>query len=172
MGLEEVIVALRNAVKTIRGIADSDLEEKGTVASDLDPNASSRTKSLLTFIVTNGTTLVAHQGGKQLLYSTWKTRCGDRDTCPSLSASCEVPVASGGKINHLVIASERLQGENVWDEMEEGDVVGVDWRMRLVLDRVGGMENGMKAKRQNGLEALVPASHGCGDTRDGGKFSW
>ena len=32
---------------------------------------------------------------------------------------------------HLIFTSEPLQGENVWIPMEEGEIVAVDWRMRL-----------------------------------------
>ena len=34
-------------------------------------------------------------------------------------------------MNHLIFTSEPLQGENVWNEMSPGDLVGVDWRMRM-----------------------------------------
>jgi glutamine amidotransferase len=34
-------------------------------------------------------------------------------------------------VNHLIFSSEPIAGENVWNTMEPGDVVGVDWRMRL-----------------------------------------
>jgi glutamine amidotransferase len=91
---------------------------------------------LLTCIVTDGTTMVAHQGGKELYWYSHKTRCADRDTCASLSPECEAPSGTG-YVNHLILTSEPLQGENVWNPMSPGDMVGVDWRMRLV-QRVAG----------------------------------
>ncbi len=94
-------------------------------------------KLLLTCIVTDGTTMVAHQGGKELYWSSHKTRCGDRDSCPSLSAECEAPSASG-YVNHLIFTSEPLQGENVWNALRPGELVGVDWRMRL--ETAGGRQ--------------------------------
>ncbi|MFK7991577.1 MAG: class II glutamine amidotransferase [Sandaracinaceae bacterium] len=93
----------------------------------------------LTTLVTDGTTMVAHQGGKELYWSTHKTRCGDRDVCPSLSPECEAPSESG-YVNHLIFTSEPLQGENVWNEMEAGELIGVDWRMK-VRRRVTGRTN-------------------------------
>lgn len=84
----------------------------------------------LTCIVTDGNTMVAHQGGKDLYWSSHKARCGDRDACPSLSAECEAPSESG-YVNHLIFTSEPLQGENVWNEMKRGELLGVDWRMRI-----------------------------------------
>ncbi|MCX5744982.1 MAG: class II glutamine amidotransferase [Proteobacteria bacterium] len=85
---------------------------------------------LFTAIVTDGSTMVAHQGGKELRWSSHKQRCGDRDNCSSLSPECEAPSKSG-HVNHLIFSSEVLQGENVWSSMEPGELVGVDWRMRM-----------------------------------------
>jgi glutamine amidotransferase len=118
LGIEEVERALRDAVTLVRDIADDGDEGK---------------RSLLTLLVTNGQVMAAHQGGKELYYSTWKRRCADRDVCPSLSAVCEAPSTSGS-VNHMLLASEPLQGENVWEPLAEGTIVGVDWRMRLRVD--------------------------------------
>jgi len=86
--------------------------------------------SWLTCILTDGATMVAHQGGKELHYSTYKTRCADRQICKSLKPACEAP-SPDGFVNHLIFSSQPLSGENVWHEMSTGDVVGVDARMRL-----------------------------------------
>lgn len=88
-------------------------------------------KSLLTMVMTNGTTMIAHQGGKELYRSTHKTRCSDRGHCPSLSPECEAPTQTGF-VNHFLLSSEPLQGENVWEPMAEGELVGVDETMRLL----------------------------------------
>lgn len=90
----------------------------------------------LTCIVTDGTTMAAHQGGKELFWSTHKTRCADRDSCPSLAPECEA-ASESGYVNHLIFTSEPLQGENVWTEMASGEVLGVDWRMRLRREEPG-----------------------------------
>jgi predicted glutamine amidotransferase len=87
-------------------------------------------RSLLTCILTDGASMVAHQGGKELHYSTYKTVCGDRKVCKSLKPACEAP-SEDGFVNHLLFSSEPLSGENVWHPMGEGDIVGVDARMRL-----------------------------------------
>lgn len=84
----------------------------------------------LTVMITNGETLVASQGGKELFFSTYKTRCSDRHQCKSLSPECEAPTQSG-RVNHCVVSSEPLQGENVWLPLDPGDMVGVDGRMML-----------------------------------------
>jgi len=118
LGIDEVMRSVRDTVKLVRALADVE----GDAA-----------RSLLTMLVTNGQVMAAHHGGKELYYSTWKRRCADRDVCPSLSAVCEAPSVTGS-VNHMLIASEPLQGENVWEPLAEGDVIGVDWRMRLVRE--------------------------------------
>jgi glutamine amidotransferase len=121
--IDDVVAALRSTVSRVREICDGP-----------DPES----KSLLTLIVTDGDTMAATRGGKELHWSTYKTRCADRDACPSLSPECEAPTKSGF-VNHLIFSSEPLQGENIWEELEDGEVIGVDWRMRISktrLDRV------------------------------------
>ena len=54
--------------------------------------------------------MAGSQGGKELFWSTYKTRCGDRDSCPSLSPECEAPTATGF-VNHLLFSSEPLEGD-------------------------------------------------------------
>lgn len=116
LGVEEVMVALRDTVARVREVCDT--PQRGHT-------------SLLTLLTTNGTSLAATQGGKDLHWSTHKTRCPDRDHCPSLSPECEAPTKTGF-VNHLLLSSEPLSGENVWQPMQPGEVIGVDWRMRIV----------------------------------------
>ncbi len=91
--------------------------------------------ALLTLLVTDGTRLVATHGGRSLYVSTYKKRCSDRDRCPSLSPECEGPTESG-QVNHFIVASEPLQGENVWLELAPGDIVGVDHAMCVARGRL------------------------------------
>jgi predicted glutamine amidotransferase len=86
----------------------------------------------LSFILTNGESLVAHQGGKELRYSTFKTRCPERDSCSSFAPCCEAATASGF-VNHLIVSSEQLQGDNIWIELDAGQMVSVDHRMRIAV---------------------------------------
>ena len=113
--LSHAMSAMRTTIKRVRALCDS---RPGVEAA------------LLTLMATDGETLVATHGGKQLYYSTYKTRCSDREHCSSLSAACEAPSASG-VVNHFIVSSEPLQGENVWLALEPGDIVGVDRRMHI-----------------------------------------
>jgi glutamine amidotransferase len=119
--LRDVVAAVQGTLQTVRGICE---------------RPGSKDAVLLTFIVTDGDVMVATQGGKELLFSTYKTRCPDRSTCQSLSAVCEAPSATG-LVNHLIVSSERLQGYNVWEELAPGDILAVDGRMRVMRSRVG-----------------------------------
>jgi predicted glutamine amidotransferase len=126
--VDDVSAALRATLKRVRELCD---DGKG--------------RALLTVIVTDGDTMVAAHGGKELFWSTFKTRCSDRDNCPSLSAECEAP-SQTGFVNHLIFSSEPLQGENVWNPLAEGDLVGVDWRMRVLRTRTDRVQLSLAAQ--------------------------
>lgn len=86
--------------------------------------------SLLTVVITNGHSMVAMNGGKELFFSTYKQRCPERNNCKSFAPECEAPITVG-QVNHLIVSSEPLQGENVWEPLALGEIVAVDARMRL-----------------------------------------
>jgi predicted glutamine amidotransferase len=116
--IDSISSALKEAVNRARELCDID-----------------GTRSLLTVVATNGDCLVAAQGGKELYFSTYKTRCSDRGTCASLSAACEAP-SNTGRVNHFIVSSEPLQGENVWEALAAGDVIGVDAGMHVHRSRL------------------------------------
>lgn len=112
--VDAVAAALRETVAEVRELCDRDEARR----------------SLLTIMVTDGELLLAHQGGKELHWSTWKQRCGERDVCPHFSPECEGPSRSG-YVNHLLVSSEPLQGDNQWRALAEGEIVAVDHALRL-----------------------------------------
>lgn len=112
--LPTVVDALRNTVETVRQIADHEGK-----------------KSLLTLIVSDGELMVGHQGGQLLHWSTWKRLCPERESCPFFAAACEQPTLPGGAVNHLMLSSEPLLGENAWHPLAEGELVAVDPEMRF-----------------------------------------
>ncbi len=118
--VDDVLGALASTIRDVREICPLEEDEE----------------AFLTCIVTDGTAMAAHQGGKELYWSSHKTRCADRDACPSLSPECEGP-SETGFVNHLIFSSEPLQGENVWNEMRPGEMIGVDWRMRMARREPG-----------------------------------
>jgi len=133
----DVVSALRSTMKRVRELCD---DEANT--------------SLLTFMVTDGQCLAAAHGGKPLFYSTYKKRCPDRDSCPSLSDECEAPTRSGF-VNHLIISSEQLQGDNIWVPLEEGDVMAVDHRMQVVFGNLERTQLPVLGAEVEGSPAVV-----------------
>lgn len=121
--------SLDDAAYAARATVDDVMELVGPFCTDPQGTPD---LTYLSFLLTNGRMLLAHQGGKPLYYSTWKHRCPERDTCPSFAPACEA-MTQTGFVNHLVISSEPLHGENVWLELAPADMVGVDHRMRLQL---------------------------------------
>ena len=114
--VQELFDAIRDTVDELAAVAQMD---------PYDPES----HFYLTMLVTNGNVMAGHQGGKELLVSTHKQHCPERETCPSFAPECEGR-SDSGFISHLLLSSERLQGDNVWEELEPGAIVGVDSRMQ------------------------------------------
>jgi glutamine amidotransferase len=119
--LEDLQAAARQTVELVCSLA-------GELCADETADAAAN--NFLTFVITNGQTMLAHQGGKLLHCSTHKRRCPERDTCPYWAQECEEKV-EGGFVSHLVFSSEPLLGDNVWEPMQLGEMIGVDWRMQM-----------------------------------------
>lgn len=118
--LAEVAASIREALAEVTALV-------GPFSAD---NNGPPCDTYLTFVLTNGHIMIAHQGGKQLYYSTHKHRCPERDTCHYFAPECE-RAAEHGFVSHLIFSSEPLQGENVWIDMRPGELVGADGRMQM-----------------------------------------
>jgi len=112
ISLKDLVESIRQTVETIRAVTDSE-----------------DSRALLTFIITNGDVMMAHEGGKDLLISTHKRSCSETDSCSFYAPECLAPTKNG-YVSHFILCSESLQGENVWRKMDEGDIVAVDNHMR------------------------------------------
>jgi glutamine amidotransferase len=89
------------------------------------------TQNHLTFILTTGQVMVGLHGGQKLNFSTYKKSCSEKDVCAHYSVVCENKVVTESHINHLIFSSEVLEGENVWEGMQHGDLIGVDADMKF-----------------------------------------
>ncbi len=126
--MQAVVGALRRTVELVQAVV--------AAAGGADP-------PLLTMVVTDGEIMAGYQGGKELFFSTHKTTCPERDRCPYLARECEAPPQGAGNVNHLILSSEPLQGDNVWVEMGPGEIVAVDHFMRFVrFGADGGVASG------------------------------
>jgi len=93
-------------------------------------------ETYLSFILTNGENLVAHNGGQTLNMSTHKNQCPVRTTCPHLQTSCESPIKRGApaRVNHLIISSEPLVGDNVWSPLALGETIAASKMLHVEWD--------------------------------------
>jgi glutamine amidotransferase len=118
----------------LRALADAvseTIELVCEIAGDIcEDDGADPGNNFLTFVITNGCTMLAHQGGKLLYVSTHKKRCSERDQCPHYRHECEAELPSAF-VSHFIISSEPLQGENVWQAMRPRQMIAVDWRMQL-----------------------------------------
>lgn len=124
-------IPIDQLVPIVREAIDSLLEIIGPY-SEIDQAGPEAT--YITFILTNGKTLLAHQGGKNLLLSTYKKDCLNKETCSSFGPSCIGP-SPDGKINHLLLMSEESKGAAIWSPMKLGEIAGVDERMVLIRNQ-------------------------------------
>jgi predicted glutamine amidotransferase len=93
------------------------------------------TENYLTFILTDGDNMIAHQGGQPLYLCTYKTLCPERDICPHFSLACEAPPSSDNKVNHLIFSSEKIEGPNVWEKLKPGSLIGINNKMVVHRDQ-------------------------------------
>lgn len=89
------------------------------------------THSFLTFTLTNGKQMFAFNGGQTLFYSTHKKACPEKNECPYYLENCENKTPANQLVNHFILSSEILNNENIWSEMQLGDIMGVDEHMFL-----------------------------------------
>jgi len=124
--LPVVLDAMRQTVELL-------LELGGDDASFAEED---RTK--LTFLITNGNILVGHRFRRPLFYSTYKSRCPERDGCPAFEQSkCEQRV-DRGSVKHLILTSEQVaRNPNVWTELGDGEYVAVDYGMNFHHGKLG-----------------------------------
>jgi predicted glutamine amidotransferase len=88
------------------------------------------TENYITFILTNGKQMFGLQGGQPLHYTSHKTSCSEKDSCDFYNDTC-LNIATDSPVNHLIISSEPLQGENIWTELSPGELVFVDNEMKV-----------------------------------------
>ena len=79
--------------------------------------------TFLSFILTDGKKMYAFNGGKTLHYTTHKQSCPERDSCAFFNSSCEKQSPNQSKVNHLIISSEPLKGDNVWTKIRPGELI-------------------------------------------------
>jgi glutamine amidotransferase len=115
-----VLDAGRAAVDEILGVSERQGEEE----------------TRLTWIATNGGLMVGHRLHRPLFFSTYKSACPERDSCPAYEpALCEAPVREG-VVKHMILTSEKVtENPNVWTELSDWDMAVVDQAMHFAIRR-------------------------------------
>ncbi|MDA8792535.1 class II glutamine amidotransferase [Bacteriovoracaceae bacterium] len=83
-------------------------------------------RNYLTFLLSDGNRMFGFNGGIPLFYCTHKSKCSESDTCSFYNNSCENTVTINQKINHLILSSEEISGQNIWKKLHLGEMVGID----------------------------------------------
>lgn len=124
---DHINVSKIQALEAIKQAVQSLLEISGPVhPTDAGPPD----ETYLSFLLSDGENMFAFNGGKTLFYSTYKKHCPERDTCPFFNNTCENEKLTGS-VNHLIVSSESLSGENIWSKLELGEIIGVDKSMNV-----------------------------------------
>ena len=86
----------------------------------------------INYILTNGQRLFARRAGLELFVATQKKQCPDVDTCVEPNKICLMGVlpqfkeGRNRKCNHLLVSSEPIGGDDIWEEVPEGGLVALD----------------------------------------------
>ena len=88
------------------------------------------TETYLSFILTNGIEFLVFNGGKPLYYSTHKSVCSEKSDCAYYNQTCEAKSLIGDRINHLLVSSEPISGDNIWTALKPGELLTLDRNMR------------------------------------------
>ncbi|MFT6817190.1 MAG: putative glutamine amidotransferase [Myxococcota bacterium] len=84
-------------------------------------------RPILNVLLTDGRCFLAHRAGMPLHLSTQKHFCPDFGTCPEPSKVCMLARRpENTPVNHLLVASETIGEENVWEELEDGTTLVLD----------------------------------------------
>ncbi len=84
---------------------------------------------ILNFLVTDGRAMAASRLGRSLFFSTQKRFCGKMEECSKWQQGAALPCMNPlreTEINHILIASESISADDVWEEVEEGEVLAID----------------------------------------------
>ncbi len=94
---------------------------------------------ILNFLVTDGRTMAASRLGRDLLFSTQKRFCGKMEECGKWQQGAELPCMNPLRqsvINHILIASEPISADDVWEQVDEGEILSIDAHFKFHRQRI------------------------------------
>lgn len=93
----------------------------------------------INYILTNGKYLFARRAGLELYLATQKKLCPDALTCVEKDKICLAGVlpklqqSTQRKCNHVLVASEPIGTDDIWEEIPDGAMISLDLNFRLHL---------------------------------------
>lgn len=93
--------------------------------------ASGVPQPVVNFLLTNGVVFLAHRDGRELFFATQKHVCRDAQTCAEPQKPCLLAARPHDQVNHLIVASERIGDEDIWEELPEKSIVTLSETFRL-----------------------------------------
>jgi predicted glutamine amidotransferase len=93
------------------------------------------------YILTNGTVMFGRRAGLELFLATQKINCAEAETCPEADKIClagilpplKIAARRPRKCNHLIMASEPIGNQDIWEEIPDGSLVSLDENYKLRL---------------------------------------
>jgi glutamine amidotransferase len=92
----------------------------------------------INFIACDGRSLAAVRLGRGLFFSTQKRYCEKMDECSRWQAGESLPCMHPlrvSAVNHILVASEKISAEDIWEPFAEGDLIGIDADFNFVKRR-------------------------------------
>ena len=111
--------------EALSDVLQSFVDELTQIVGPFSESKGDYDKNYLTFLLTNGDFMLGLQGGQSLRYSTHKAQCPESLSCSHFRPICVTRAKPGEKIHHLLISSEIIRSENIWNELKFGEFVGV-----------------------------------------------
>lgn len=128
---------------------------------------------LINFLATDGRSMVANRLGRGLFFSTQKRYCEKMNECSRWRDGEELPCMHplrAHEVNHLLIASETISTEDIWEPLAEGDLIGIDANFTFVRSRSLPFDTRTLIKRyapyykEDGQDALHAQAIGLSQT--------
>ncbi len=93
----------------------------------------------INYILTNGKRLFGRRAGLELFIATQKKQCPDAETCAEPNKICLtgfLPRLKEGRrrqCNHLLLSSEPIGEDDIWEEVPEGALVALDEQFQCTV---------------------------------------
>jgi predicted glutamine amidotransferase len=117
-------------IATVDAVALSDVLRESLAALFALSARHGLERPIVNFLLTNGRVFVANRAGRELYLASQKRRCRDASTCAA-EKICLAPTRADDRVNHLLVASEPIGDEDVWEPIPDNTMVALTEGFRL-----------------------------------------